>query len=66
VAAQPKTSSGRDARDDDPIPVRSPGSSTATVEGKPRNLGEAYRKLDQERERTVEQAVVDQVNGKTK
>ncbi|HSS28813.1 MAG TPA: trypsin-like peptidase domain-containing protein [Usitatibacter sp.] len=68
VAAQPRTSHGTDGRDED-IPVRSSSSSspsTPVVEGKPRNLGEAYRKLDQEREKTVEQAVSDQVNGKTK
>ena len=63
VAAQPKTSSGRDARDDDPIPVKSPGTS-ALPEGKPRNLGEAYRKLDQEREKVIEQDLVNSVNGK--
>lgn len=61
VAAQPKTSSG--TVDDD---AGSAETAPASVEGKPRNVGEAYRKMDQERSRTLDQAVNEQVNGKPK
>ena len=66
VAAQPKTSHGSN-KDDEDIPVK-PGPSSAgepvAVGGKPRNLGEAYRKLDEQRAKTIEQDLVNSVNGK--
>lgn len=62
VAAQPKTSNG--TVDDDARVSSSP--APASVGGKPRNLGEAYRQVDEQRDRAVDQAVNQSVNGTTK
>ena len=65
MAAQPKTSHGTDSRDEE-IPVKSSSSSSPapSVPGKPRNIGEAYRNLDAQRNTTLENELDKQVKGK--
>lgn len=62
VAAQPKTSNGTV---DDDVPASS-ASVPASAGRKPRNIGEAYRQVDEQRDRAVDQAVNQSVNGKPK
>jgi hypothetical protein len=63
LAAQPKTSNGTRVVDDAEMPGSATGSTAA--DSKPKNIGEAYRKLDQQRSNTLDKELMRQVNGPT-